>query len=124
MTTFVEAILPVQSARLSQDAVEVTVRVEVPSETDVVWVEANQDLPGVGTSGRVKMERVSAHERALTLPLRDVAKLGFFRAEDGDARAWVHFGGTGIEEGRMNGRVMIRPESGGAYAYRILDWTN
>lgn len=114
MKTYLGSMLPRQNLLLSKEEYEITIRLDLPVEGEEIYIAGNQEALADWQTGNVKMKHISPYEREITLTVHDPVEFNFYKGK-GDAKAWVAFG----DGGRSNQSIMIRPEEGGVYHYRL-----
>lgn len=91
------------ASNLSAQVTEVTFMVQVPNETDTLYITGNQPALGDWNPAAVMLERISAKKRSITLPLTYPAEFKFTRG------SWESEGYTGdrynIENLKISGPV-------------------
>ncbi|WP_445385763.1 alpha/beta hydrolase-fold protein [Robiginitalea sp. IMCC44478] len=118
MRTYFTTILPKQHAEFSDDAYSITIRAKVPNENDELFITGNQENLGNWNPGLLKMKKVSAFERELTLRLKDIVEFKFTRG-GWDKDAWVK-----SENGFNNFNSVIRPKEGQTYSFEIETYSD
>ncbi|WP_445385860.1 alpha/beta hydrolase-fold protein [Robiginitalea sp. IMCC44478] len=118
LSTLIDSVLPVQNKQLSENTYELTFRVKVPDDNDVVYITGNQESLGNWEPGLVRMERVSPLEREITVKVQDPVEVKFTRGS-WESEAWINIG-----DGRTTFPMIIRPEASAEYSFEILGFRN
>jgi predicted alpha/beta superfamily hydrolase len=107
---YFENVAAKQESQLSSEGYEVTIRLKVPNENDTIYITGNQTNLGDWNPSLIKMNKISAGEREISLKLKSPAQFKFTK---GSWDSELQIIGT-------YNNVIIKPEANKEFEFEVV----